>query len=209
MIQIFFYQTVLCRAVPATAADDELENPPKKMRSDENGVALNVSAILGGELVKIGTGNPTEDFVQLLKIGKKPIDDIYKEMGNVILDLLRDSHGRDIVLMNKTGECLATYRQHVLLNGKELTKEFNRWMERFKSFVIDHFFQDFWQRQVVDKRIGLITWSESDDSNVEKQQADQFFQLPQQTEAPSNPNENDEDMVRQIHLLLSSFFANS
>ena len=179
------------------------------MRSDENGVALNVSAILGGELVKIGTGNPTEDFVQLLKIGKKPIDDIYKEMGNVILDLLRDSHGRDIVLMNKTGECLATYRQHVLLNGKELTKEFNRWMERFKSFVIDHFFQDFWQRQVVDKRIGLITWSESDDSNVEKQQADQFFQLPQQTEAPSNPNENDEDMVRQIHLLLSSFFANS
>lgn len=193
----------LCRVVPATATEDELDNPSKKMRSDENGVALGVMAILGGEVVKIGTGNPIDDFFQLLKIGKKPKKDIYEEMENIILSLLRDSHGTNIVLMNKSRECLVAYRQHALDGGNP--KEFNSWMERFKSYVIANFFQDFWLRQIVDKRIGLITWDESDDSLVDQQQAKHFFQLPHKTEAPSDQSEHDEDMVRIIRLLFFVF----
>ena len=191
----------LVRIASATAGEDELENPSKKMRSDENAVALGVIAILGGDVVKIGTESPTEDFVQLLKIGKKSTKEVYGEMENVILHLLRDSHGSNIVLMNKSRDCLVVYRQHVLDSGNPI--EFNQWMERFKSYVIANFFQDFWQSHIVKLRLGLITWNECDASSVDKQQADQFFQLPSQAEEPTSQTENEEDVVRHFTYFLS------
>ena len=211
----------MIRALPATgnAIDG---TPAKKPRLDERG-DVDLMAILGPEVVKIGTVNPVEDFVTLLK--KKPVDEVYREvtssflldslyvvalffqigvqlefqMEKVIGDLLRDSGGSNAILMDKSRQCLEAYRKHALDGGR--APEFNRWMERFKQEVVDNFFNDFWLKFVVPHHLSLISSAQSDASNVSQVDADQFLLLPKKEENVHQFPDDDDDLV-----IWASFF---
>ncbi len=182
--------------IPATAEEEEIEAYKKRARFDEYG-EVDLMSILGADVVKVGTTHPIKDFSLLLEIGKKPVEEVYEQMGNVIIELLKDSGGTNRALMAKAQNCLKAYREHAMAENRAV--HFNRWIERFKEHVVSNYFGDFWQNYVSESRLGLITMEESSVSTVDKQEAEQFLRLTTLNESLESLDE-DEDLVRPLLL---------
>lgn len=178
------------RILPATA-DEELGNEKKKKRLDETG-EVDLKSILVADVTKIGTANPVKDFSILLESAKKPVEEIYEELGKVILELLFDSGGTNVALMAKAQNCLQAYREHAVANGRVTV--FNDWIVNFKKKVVSNYFSNFWQHNVSEPQLGLITEDESPLSSVDKQQAKQFFILPSRSDS-LDAYDDDEELV--------------
>lgn len=189
------------RSVPATGTDEQEGSLAKKPRLDDN-EGIDLMSILGSEVVKIGTANPVQDYLTLLK--KKPTEEVNQEMEKIITDLLRDSGGTNTTLMNKSRDCLRAYRQHAMQGNR--APDFNRWMARFKQEVIDNYFHAFWQPYVVDHQLGLITREESAASDVQKEEAQEFFQLPRPADV-EKPAETEEDLVSGHTLTFNIYYC--
>lgn len=184
----------------STCAEEDVKSIAKKPRLDEAG-EVDLMSIFGAQVVKIGTATPAEDFIELLKSGKKTQKEVYAEMESVIADLLGDSGGTNAALLAKAKDCIQIYRQRAIDAGS--AKAFNIWMSRFKEHAITHYFQDFWQRYVADARLGLITKDESTASDVTDDQANEFYSVNQQTEMANQP-EDDEALVSVYCAIIQS-----
>lgn len=180
--------------LPVTVEEEEVESQKKKSRVDETG-EIDLMSILGADTAKIGTVNPVNDFSFLLEIGKKPIEKLYEEMEQIIVELMQDSGGTNIPLMIKAQSCLQAFRKHAVVESR--TTDFNRWMERFKEQVVGNYFTDFWQKYVAEARLGLITKEESSVSNVDKQEAEKFLNISTLDEALFD-SDDDEALVSYL-----------
>lgn len=179
--------------VPKEEENQELESLSKKTRLDGTG-EIDLKSILGAHVVKVGPVNPVKDFLLLLQMGKKPVENIYEEMETIIFELLQDSGGSNAALMAKAQNCLGVYREHASTESQ--ATHFNRWMEQFKDKVISNYFTDFWLQYVSEPRLGLITTEESSESTVSKEQAEKFLQIS--TYIEGFDSEDDEQLVSQF-----------
>ena len=64
-----------CRLKVDESSQEDEDNPGKKLRLGD-AVETDLSVILGTEVFKIGTATPCEDFIELLKKGKKTVKEI-------------------------------------------------------------------------------------------------------------------------------------
>lgn len=147
------------------------ENPYKKARLDEEIESeMDLSAVLGPQVTKIGTATPVKDFLQLLCKGTESVAAICTQMEEVIRQVIIDSAGSNAALMTKSFDCLKIYRQEALNRG--LIDAFNAFAVALKAGN----FHIFWEQYVTDK-VGLITNQESPLSKVTQADAVDFLRL--------------------------------
>ena len=185
-----------CRLKVDESSQEDEDNPGKKLRLGD-AVETDLSVILGTEVFKIGTATPCEDFIELLKKGKKTVKEISAEMEEVIIQLLLDSAGANAALLAKSCDCLLIYRQKAIDGG--WPQDFNFFMERFKAVVINNGLQKFWQEKIVGK-ICLITVQDSSASDVSEAASAEFYRLIS-NELVDQSAENDDDLVIQFPIL--------
>jgi len=151
------------------------ENPYKKARLDtEMKSEMDLSAVLGPQITKIGTATPAKDFIQLLCKGTESVPAICAQMEEVIRQLIVDSAGTNAALMTKSFGCLKIYRQEALNRG--LVDAFNAFIVAVKAAD----FRNFWE-QYVTGEVTLITRQESPLSDVSQADAIDFLRLDSTT----------------------------
>ena len=164
----------------------------KKLRLDDTEEQVDLSAMLGLQVTRIGTATPMKDFVELLCKGSRSPKDTYTEMEGVITELLLDSAGSNAALMTKSFDCLQMYRREAI--SRSWVDGFNAFFAAFKSLVVTNSFQSFWQQYVVDQ-VALITSDESPLSTVAPSSAIEFLALHPAPATEPQHEVDDQDLV--------------
>jgi len=180
-----------------TGSPQNDENPYKRARLDtEMESEMDLSAVLGPQITKIGTATPTKDFIQLLCKGAESVPAICTQIEEVIRQLIVDSAGSNTALMTKSFDCLKMYRLEALNRG--LVDAFNAFIVALKAAD----FRCFWQ-QYITGEVGLITSQESPLSRVSQADAVDFLRLDS-TQSNQPLIESDDE-----NLVISSFSKHS
>ena len=174
------------------------ENPYKKARLDtEMKSEMDLSAVLGPQITKIGTATPAKDFIQLLCKGTESVPAICAQMEEVIRQLIVDSAGTNAALMTKSFGCLKIYRQEALNRG--LVDAFNAFIVAVKAAD----FRNFWE-QYVTGEVTLITRQESPLSDVSQADAIDFLRLDSTTSNDPAVESDDNHLVTESFSSISN-----
>uniref|UniRef100_A0A182MWT4 Ku domain-containing protein n=1 Tax=Anopheles culicifacies TaxID=139723 RepID=A0A182MWT4_9DIPT len=135
-------------------------------------------------VVSVGTLTPAQDFALLLRRGEK-FATVATQLQNVLFELLFTS-------MRPPGDKVVTalmvYRSEAQTLGPY---RYNEWMGELKNMLLTRRKQDFWEKVIVDKRLGLIDSQESDMSTVSVEQAANFYETPAQHKAATESASGD------------------
>ncbi|CAF1066284.1 unnamed protein product [Rotaria magnacalcarata] len=143
-------------------------------------------------LRNVGTLTPVEDFKLLIEQGSPSFSEVSKQMCNIILELVHNSHGD--ALFEKAFQCLQCLRETCI--NKLEPKVFNDLeilLKRQASTMDGR--KDFWQK-IIDEKFSLITSEECVESNVIPVEANKFLEEEAPVENINNAgttNEQDGD----------------
>lgn len=157
-------------------------NTTTKVKSELShcsGTATDSSSALSFD--RISEDTPAEDFQQLinhnvLKIDNRTERDVKyqfyaKQMRNVIWSLLFEAESLN---EEKLKEALVIYRKHCY--DFNTFDDYNNWISKVRTQVVQNKLQSFWQNVVVDKNLGLCFVST--DTEESKQALKKFYELP-------------------------------
>ncbi|CAF1177015.1 unnamed protein product [Rotaria sordida] len=130
----------------------------------------------------VGTLTPVEDFKFLIEQSSPSFAEVCKQMCNIILELVHNSHGD--ALFEKALQCLQCLRE-ICINKLE-PKIFNdlELLLKKQASTIDGR-KDFWQK-LIDEKLSLITSEECVESNVIPVEAIKFLEEEIPTETINN-----------------------
>lgn len=181
----------LCRTGVKSETELESDHSIKKSRLDATG-QIDLSVLLGGNVVQVGTATPIRDFQTLLQSQTNPTS-VYRQMESITSQLLRDSGGSNEALMRKSADCLREYRCHCITNDR--VDDFNRWIRRFKDEILCGQFHQYWEQFVGEQSVGLITNVESPKSLIGCQEAELFLKLQDDADGDLFPDDDDEMVI--------------
>ncbi|XP_052896950.1 X-ray repair cross-complementing protein 5-like [Anopheles moucheti] len=125
-------------------------------------------------VVSVGTVTPAEDFALLLRRGEK-FATVATQLQNVLFELL-------FMSMRPPGDkvvvALMVYRSEAQTLGPY---RYNEWMTEFKEMLLTRRKEEFWEKVIVGKRLGLIDSQESEMSTTSLEQAENFYKTATQT----------------------------
>ncbi|CAG9972215.1 unnamed protein product [Clonostachys byssicola] len=162
-------------------ASDVKKVPPKakgKRRRDavKPISGLDIDALLGDDKGTISPENPVPDFKNAIGAteSESEIEDAAKQMGDIIRSLVTESFGDS--KYDQAMECIGVMREE-LINIEE-PKFFNSFIRNFKKALLSGTLggdrRDFWFKIRYGK-LGLIDKTQADTSDVNLDDADQFY----------------------------------
>ncbi|CAF4451221.1 unnamed protein product, partial [Rotaria sp. Silwood2] len=164
---------------------DENENieEPTATTADSASFESQAAAKKKAAIRNVGTLTPVEDFKLLIEQGSPSFAEVCKQMCNIILELVHNSHGD--ALFEKAFQCLQCLRE-ICINKLE-PKIFNDLESLLKkqASTIDGR-KDFWQK-IIDEKLSLITNEECVESNVIPIEAIKFLDEEIPAETTDNP----------------------
>ncbi|XP_045121022.1 X-ray repair cross-complementing protein 5-like isoform X2 [Portunus trituberculatus] len=174
--------------------EDKKDGGEKRAKVDDS---LSASDLVQHQVTQVTTASPVKDFMALLRGDAPNFNDICRQMGDVILQLMDSLAGASsgpvaAAMQDKVLECLTTFRQE---SQSIDPATFNTFLtSRFKDVVISLSVKDLWDR-MKEGNLGLITVEENGRSSVSKEEASTFLQLDQgKQEAPPPVQEAGDEM---------------
>ncbi|KAG0713985.1 X-ray repair cross-complementing protein 5 [Chionoecetes opilio] len=178
--------------------DEDNERPEKRARVDD-GVC--VRDLLEAQVTRVTSASPVKDFMALLRSEAPNFNDICKQMGDVILQLVNSLPGITneavaAAARDKVVDCLTTYRRESCSIDPAT---YNRFLTTtLKNAVVYLSMKDLWTR-MKEADLGLIVKEESGRSSVGREEATTFLQLDQSTEeAPPPPVQETKDDMEDL-----------
>eukprot|EP01127_Copromyxa_protea_P011894 TRINITY_DN3045_c0_g1_i1.p1 TRINITY_DN3045_c0_g1~~TRINITY_DN3045_c0_g1_i1.p1 ORF type:complete len:657 (-),score=135.16 TRINITY_DN3045_c0_g1_i1:11-1981(-) len=133
---------------------------------------LSLESIISGGVDSVGPVKPIEDFKAMFKRRDMDlVDKAITEMSALILKLVHESVQKSYY--KKAIDCIECLRSGCM--QEEESSQFNSFIQQVKKFFKDKRRHDFWQLLVA-HRITLISYEESDDSEVSPEEAQEFLQ---------------------------------
>jgi len=138
----------------------------------------------------VGTLTPVEDFQFLIEQGSPSFTEVCKQMCNLILELINNSHGD--ALFEKALQCLQCLREICIKKLEpKIFNDLEILIKRQASTVDGR--KDFWNK-IIDEKLSLITSEECIESNVIPVEAMKFLQEETPIESINNgPTANEQD----------------
>lgn len=140
------------------------------------------------EITKIGTIQPTEDFLLLLASGEK-FTDLIKQLQDVVVQLATKTM---VAMDDKISKALFAYREHAKQKGAH---KYNEWIGNFKELLKEREKVQLWE-MIINEQLGLITNGESEISTVTDEEAAAFYKddgFYTQVNQSSDMNTGDDD----------------
>lgn len=176
---------------------DDNEGGDKKAKMDDS---LSASDLIQHQVTQVTTASPVQDFMALLRGEAPNFNDICRQMGDVVLQLVDSLVGASsgpvsAAMMDKVLDCLITFRQE---SRSIDPATYNRFLtSRFKDVVISQSLMDLWSR-IKDSSLGLITVEENGRSSVSQEEATTFLQLDQGAQEAAPPAQEAGDDMEDL-----------
>lgn len=122
------------------------------------------------KITKIRSATPADDFTELLNRGEQ-IHTLATQMQEVIHIITFQSVE---ILEEKISLALKVYRDAAKTKGPF---RYNKWIEEFKTKLLERDKVDVWQKIIVAECYGLITAEESEISTVTDSEAEKFYRI--------------------------------
>ncbi|CAF1376694.1 unnamed protein product [Adineta ricciae] len=130
----------------------------------------------------VGTVTPVEDFKFLIEQGSPSLTEVCKQMANLILELINNSHGD--ALFDKAFQCLQCLRETCMTKLEpKIFNDLECLIKKYASTIDGR--KDFWKK-LVDEKFTLITNEECAESNVIPVEAVKFLEDETPTEILNN-----------------------
>ncbi len=130
--------------------------------------------MLSGGVSEVGSVKPVEDFKEM--ISRRDVDLVDKAIEGLrkrTIDMVSDSYLDQ--LYPKAIECVKVLREGCI--KEEESEQFNRFLREARALFEGKRRDDFW-KLIVNRKISLIHYDESEESSVSPAEAEQFLQGP-------------------------------
>ncbi|XP_063928030.1 X-ray repair cross-complementing protein 5-like isoform X2 [Zophobas morio] len=144
--------------------------PPSKKRPTTEDLPRSIAEVSSAYFYKVGSVNPVADFRTMCSWPEEGlVSEAITQMCQLIEQFVENSYNKDFTL--RAFDCLAVLRKECVAKAES----FNSWMKKFKEKLLtNRLYNDVWQ-QIVADGVTLITNDEASDSNVSKEEAEEFL----------------------------------